>query len=174
MGFLDFLGKAANAVSNWAPKIVKGVSGVANILNSFQQGKGQREAISGFIGDTFGQKYGRIANNVIGAGTSIFNTGKSIVNSAKNYKSNPWGSISNIASGIGNVVRVTGQTAGNIAGDVGGKLGGGLAKYSAGVNKVSDTYNTIKSQLSPLAEPARQLYQTGSGLMQSYRNSFRR
>ena len=158
---LDFLGGVANLAGSlspalsFLPKVVNGVKGVANIVSAYKKGTGQREAISNFVGDTFGKQWGNIANTAIGAGEQIFKTAKSVVSSSGGFKSNPVGTIQNIASGVGRI--------GNIIGSASGSLGNqlnaaGATRMGGAMNGLSSGVSNLRNQLSAVGSQARQTY----------------
>ena len=149
MGFLDTLGKVVNTALDWAPKIAKGVSGVANIVNAFRNGSGQREALSSFVGDTFGQKYGRMTNSLIGGATQIFNQGKNLMNQR---------SLGGITSGITGMMNTIGRTAGGIGSQLGGRVGAGLSNFGRGMQGVGAMTNRMTNMGSNLYGAGRNLY----------------
>ena len=171
MGFASFLGnlaggigRFANAASTVIPKVVQGVQGVANIANAFKQGTGQRQAISSFVGDMFGSNWGKIANQAIGAGEQIFRTGKSVVSSAGGFKSNPLGTIQNIASGmgrIGNIVSSTGNSINSAMGRSGSSMGNG---------KIGQIYNKVSTALSPTISGLKNVASAGQGAYNQLKN----
>lgn len=190
MGFWDTvgkvasgIGKAASVASNILPKVTQGIKGVANIANAYKSGTGQREAISGFVGDMFGSKWGKIANTAIGAGEQIFKTGKSVVASSKGFKSNPLGTIQNIASGVGKIGNILGGATSSIS----SSLGPGVSNTKVGrmVNQVSSSLapavsgirnvaSATSSAYNQLKNPVSDTMRAGASAISSLRSAFRR
>ena len=155
--FLDFIGKAANAIgtvagvaSNFVPglsKVANIAKGVGSIANAYSQGKGQREAISNFVGDTFGKQWGNIANKAIGAGEQIFKTGKSVVASTQGFKSNPLGNLQNMASGIGRIGNILGGASGSLGSQMRG-MGGAAGRFGNAMTGLSRDINTARNSIA--------------------------
>ena len=188
--FLDFIGKAANVIggvadvaSQFVPglsvvsKIATGAKGIANIANAYSQGKGQREAISNFVGDTFGKGWGGLANKAIGATEQIFKTGKSVLATSQGFKSNPLGTLQNMASGVGRIGNIVGSTAGSLGSQLNRmgatRAGSTLTGISQGIggmrNAISAGRQAVQSTVNQYRQPVQQI---ASGV-NSIRNALR-
>ena len=175
MGFLDFIGKAANivgGVADVASQFIPGLGKVANIAkgvggiaNAYSQGRGQREAISGFIGDTFGKGWGNLANTVIGTGEQIFKGAKSVTASPSGFRRNPIGTIQNMASAAGRIGNIIGGGSNRLSQQMRG-MGGVAGRIGNTLGGVSRDINTIRNGISA----GRQQIQSG---VNSIRSAFR-
>ena len=190
MGFWDTvgkvasgIGKAANIASSVLPKVTQGIKGVANIANAYKSGTGQREAISGFVGDMFGSKWGKMANTAIGAGEQIFKTGKSVIASSKGFKSNPLGTIQNMASGVGKIGNILSGATSSISSQMGpgasnSKVGRMMNKVSSAVTPavsgIRNVASATTSAYNQLKNPVSDTVRAGAGAVSALRSAFRR
>lgn len=172
--FLDFIGKAANIVGGIADvgsQFIPGLSKVANIAkgvggiaNAYSTGKGQREAISGFVGDMFGSKWGNLANTAIGAGEQIFKAGKATAKGMANGR-NVLGTLQAGASGIGRITNILGNAAGSLGRQM-NSMGGRTAAVGQGFTDLSRGISTANQYGRRVADVGNQLHnavRTGLG-----------